>query len=105
MNAADLYWGSDEFIVTAAVRYCLGRRTYIVKDCVEWILANWQRFSSYTQLTIQRDIEEIFTRDDLIRNKYGNWVEENLEWVPVYPLGNDCDRTEWERVRALWTPV
>ncbi len=111
MNEADSYWGRDELMAIAAIRYCLGRRTYIVRDCVEWILANWQRFSSYTQLIIQRDVEEIFARDDSVRNDYKDWIRnvkdqdgqtKEADWTPLYPLGDDCDRTEWEKVRALW---
>lgn len=30
-------WGRSDLMATAAVRYCLGRCSYIVGDCVDWL--------------------------------------------------------------------
>jgi hypothetical protein len=76
----------------AAVRYCLGRMTYITSDCAEWLCEQWPNIKSSARAVIQRDIEEAFTRDDEVRARD----------VAYKPLGWDCDRAEWEKVRALW---
>jgi len=86
-------WGFNALMVTAAFRYCCGRQTYIVGICAEWLVENWAKFPQNVRDAIQRDLEETFTRDD----------EERKDPNSTYrPLGWDCDRKEWERVRALW---
>jgi hypothetical protein len=92
-------WGFNEIMVAAAVRYCLGRRTYIVHSCADWLIGQWAGFSAHTRELVQRDIEEEFTQDDASR------AEPTDNWIagPVHPLGHDADRREWERVRALWS--
>lgn len=89
-------WGFNALMVTAAFRYCLGRQTYIVSVCADWLVANWDRFPQNVRDVIQRDLEEEFERDDAARRE-GNSL--------CKPLGWDCDRKEWERVRALWQSV
>ena len=91
MNSEKLY-GRDHLMVVAAVRYCIGRMTYIVGDCADWIIANWKDWPESTRAIIKRDIEEAFRHDDIDR-------EQNR---PVKTLGMDCDRQQWERVRSLW---
>ena len=83
--------GRHGLMIVAAVRYCLGRRSYIVSDCADWIIANWESWPDHIQNIIQRDVEESFVRDDEAR--LGNGYKR---------LGDDCDRAEWERVRNLW---
>lgn len=80
-------------MVTAAFRYCCGRQTYIVGACADWLVDNWAKFPKNVRDVIQRDLEETFTQDDEARKDL------NLTYKP---LGWDCDRKEWERVRALW---
>lgn len=69
------WWGRHELMVVAAHRYCLGRRTYIVSDCVEWLLFNWNKFESTTQ--------------DLI-------IKETTESLEKGWAGDACDIEEWE---------
>lgn len=76
----------------AAVRYCLGRTSYIVSDCADWLIDNWQRLPDSARAIIQRDIEEEFRRDD----------EARAEGQDFKPLGWDCDRAAWAKVRQLW---
>ena len=85
----------DEQMALSAIRYALGRRTYIVHDTVVWILHNWPKWGDEVKRLIKRDIEEEFTRDDKQRAEKTNYR----------PLGDDCDREDWERVRALWQDV
>lgn len=85
-------WGNDGLMALAAFRYCLGRMTYIVGDCERWLFANWGQFPENVKKLIQRDLEEEFARDDEARTR-GDAHK---------PLGHDCDRAAWERVRTLW---
>lgn len=85
-------YGRDDLMATAAFRYCLGRMTYIVSDCADWLIEQWPNFSDNAKAVIMRDLEEEFARDDEAR-AHGSTYK---------PLGHDCDRDEWERVRRLW---
>ena len=85
-------WGSDGLMALAAFRYCLGRMTYIVGDCERWVFANWEHFPESVRKLIQRDLEEEFARDDEARERGEAYK----------PLGHDCDRAAWIRVRSLW---
>ena len=91
MNQEKLY-GRDHLMVIAAVRYCIGRMSYIVSDCTDWIIANWNDWPEITRNIIKRDLEEAFKSDDEAR-------EDDSAY---FPLGMDCDRQQWERVRRLW---
>jgi len=86
-----LNFGRDDLMAIAAFRYCLGRMTYIVSDCADWLIEQWENLSPSARSIIKRDLEEAFAQDDEDRangNKYKN-------------LGHDCDRQQWERVRRL----
>ena len=85
-------WGRGDLMAIAAFRYCLGRMTYIVGDCEHWIFANWEHFPPNVKKLIQREVEEEIKRDD----------EARAEGREHKPLGHDCDRAAWERVRTLW---
>jgi len=88
----DSEWGRDELMAIASFRYCLGRMTYIVGDCADWLIGNWEVFGEKTREIIKPDLEEAFAQDNQDRadgRKYG-------------ALGMDMDRRQWERVRALW---
>jgi hypothetical protein len=54
----------DELMTMAAFRYCLGRRSYIVGACIDWLKRNWQKFTPNTQRVIVRDIVEALQRDE-----------------------------------------
>ena len=85
----------DNLMAVSAVRYCIGRRTYIVGMCADWLISVWPRMDKRTRALIQDDLEWEFKRDDEARKETG--------FPPILPLGDDCDRAEWERVRKLWT--
>jgi hypothetical protein len=85
-------WGRNDMMALAAVRYCLGRMTYIVSDCCDWLLQVWPDLSQDIRTVIKRDIEEDFTRDDAARLRGDSYL----------PLGHDMDRKQWEKVRELW---
>lgn len=85
MPADDVY-GENGDMVIAAVRYCLGRSTYIVSSCEIWLHRNWASLPEYVRKIIQRDVETAFADAERHPNC----------------LGMDCDKRSWERVRALW---
>ena len=85
-------WGRNGLMALAAFRYCLGRMTYIVSDCADWLVDRWPQFPPNVQALIRRDLEEAFAKDD----------EDRATGASFKALGWDCDRAEWEKVRALW---
>ena len=80
-------------------RYVIGRMTYAVSEFCEWLCANWDRLEDYCEdaeharKIIRMDVEVEFRRDEIMRERF------NCE---PYPLGHDCDRAQWGRVRELW---
>lgn len=88
-------WGPGQFVVVATFRYCLGRQTYIVQECADWLTLHWPVIEQPVRNLIQRELEAAFVKDDAIRAAAG-------PGTGYKPLGWDCDRREWERVRSLW---
>ena len=93
IEVLDAMAGHDHLMVIAATRYCIGRMTYVVGDCVAWLIKLWPMLSDNTRKILQRDIEEHFARDD----------EDREAGRERKALGWDCDRKEWEKVRRLWS--
>lgn len=85
-------YGRGDLMAVAAFRYCCGRRSYIVADCADWIVDVWYELEPNARAVIQRDLEEEFRRDDDAR----------VRGEEFKPLGMDCDRAAWWRVRELW---
>ena len=85
--------GRGDLMAVAAARYCIGRATYIVGDCADWLAEQWSNIGPNARAAIQNDIEEAFKRDD----------EDRADGREHKALGWDCDRQQWERVRKLWT--
>lgn len=53
-------------MVAWAFRYCLGRSTYVVQDCVSYLLEHWKLLEDHTKENIYGDIKEAFRT-----NNYG----------------------------------
>lgn len=66
---------TDQLIAIAAHRYCLGRRSYIVGACVEWLRDVWPDLTPQTRGVVIRD-----TRDALERGEAGDCMDEQ-EWA------------------------
>lgn len=86
-NEQDIVW-------VGACRYYLGRMTYAVHSFCDTLVRHWPELSEHTRAIIKRDVEEEFRRDDLARRPKSNAI--------MLPLGHDCDRQSWEKVRKLW---
>ena len=80
------------WLIIQAVRYATGRRSYAVSETASWVVANWERLPEHAQTIIRQDLEGDFRRDNELREQGSRYL----------PLGMDCDRRQWERVRALW---
>lgn len=48
----------SDLMVMAAHRYCLGRRSYIVGCCIEWLGTVWSKLKDGDKYTILRDTYE-----------------------------------------------
>ncbi len=68
---------TDSSMIFWAFRYCLGRRSYAVSDCVDNIIAVWGELEENTQNCIVKEINEAF--------KSGCY-------------GDEMDRQQWEKV-------
>lgn len=90
---AEKNFGRDDLMVLAAFRYCLGRMTYIVSDCADWLIEQWPNINEGTRRVIQQELEEAFVNDNNDRK-----INESYR-----ALGSDCDREQWERVRKLYS--
>ena len=79
-----------------ATEYYLGRMSYTVDSFCNLIVKNWNLLTEPTKILIKRTVEERFERDDFFRKNKEN---DDRGW---FPLGMDCDRESWEKVRNLW---
>jgi hypothetical protein len=77
-----LKWGRGNLMALAAFRYCLGRSTYIVSDCADWIIENWDEFDSSLRKIILFEIKEEM---------------DNLRGNPMMR----CDQYQWKRILEL----
>ena len=85
--------GRQTTLWVGALRYYMGRQTYAVGNFCDLLLECWPHLDSSVRSLIQRDLEKQFELDDQERAK----GEKRMRW-----LGADCDRKQWEKVRALW---
>jgi hypothetical protein len=96
-------FGDDDDKITlwlGAFRYYCGRMTYAVGDFADILIREWSNLPSRVRYLIERDLEEEFRRDDASR-ELKNMKDSDRVWN--HPLGHDCDRAQWERVRKLWS--
>ena len=84
---------TPDFMIHQSFRYVLGRMTYAVSNWCDWAVANWDKIPEGERAIIERELEEAFEKDDAQRET------ETRLWLP---LGHDCDREQWERVRAVY---
>lgn len=80
----------------ASTRYYLGRMSIAVPFYCDMLCQHWDSLPKNWQDVIQRDVEDEFKRDDAARLMPDRYPH-------GYPLGHDCDRSSWERVRRMWS--
>lgn len=83
--------GDEDSAAIWAFRYCLGRQTYAVGSCVDWLIDAWPLLDEHAKTIIARDLKEEIQRDDAFRAAGDSYK----------PLGWDCDRKEWVRLMAF----
>lgn len=49
---------SEDHMVFYAFRYCLGRQTYAVSHCAEYLVLHWDRVSANSKDLIVKEINE-----------------------------------------------
>jgi hypothetical protein len=67
----------DDGMVIYAVRYVLGRQSYAVGECVEYLLAHWDKLERRTRIVIEKDIGEA-----LAEGRYGMEMDKQ-GWLRV----------------------
>ena len=82
-----------EHMIHQSFRYVLGRMSYAVSEWVDWCVQAWPEIPVSERAIIQRELEAAFEHDDML----GKTARAHFS-----PLGSDCDRAQWERVRALY---
>ena len=85
----------SSFLWLCAFRYSLGRRTSAPSDFVAIAIKNWPDIPRDAQCLISKELNNAFTRDDQMRS------DETIS-SQYYPLGDDCDRAEWQKLLKLF---
>ena len=89
---------ADQLMCTAAHRYCLGRSTYIVSSCLEWLRATWGYFDSGTRNIMVRDtVVALMNHDAGQPMDESGWLE-FARWT--WPLLDDKGRLWVRKVTA-----
>jgi len=70
-------WGFHNLMVLAAFRYCLGRTSYIVGCCVDWLIKYWPEIDENTRKIILDETKRAIEKGD---------------------AGDRCDVTDWKRL-------
>ena len=70
----------DPSIAIYAFRYCLGRKTYAVSECVKYLTNHWDKICKTDRHLIHNEIREAIDKND---------------------IGMDMDRQEWEKILSL----
>lgn len=81
-----------EHMIHQSFRYVLGRMSYAVSEWVDWCVRAWPDIPESERAIIRRELDEAF-----MRAEYCDQIGAHFS-----PLGSECDREQWERVRALY---
>lgn len=81
---------SDAIMAVCAFRYCLGRQSYVVSTCIEWLREHWSSLPRTQQRVILRDIVEA-----LMDGQVGGDMDDRA-WRDFFKWGLDRDP------EALW---
>jgi hypothetical protein len=91
-------------LIIDACRYNAGRATAYAAGFAEDLARVWPRLPPEAQLQIEQDLSRLFRKDDEARERrqlQHLMPLANLADAPL-PLGMDCDRAAWEKVRQAW---
>lgn len=82
-----------EYMLMSTVDRALGSRTIAAMSFVQDLARHWDSLPARVRHYIERMVDAAFVADDAER------ASGRTEFLP---LGMDCDRAEWERLRARW---
>ena len=72
------------FIILAAFRYAVGRRSAAPSIITRWLQKNWKDIPPEEQRRIVMELGEEIDRDNQLRGSHA-----------ICPLGDSCDRETW----------
>jgi len=87
-----------QLVWLGATRYYIGRMSSAVASFCTLLVTSWDKLPVGTRKLIRREVEATFDLDNELRTSRSR----GLSTGPL-PLGTDCDRAQWERVRHLWS--
>lgn len=88
--------GGASELVFWSFRYFMGRMTIATCCFADELAKAWPLLDERTRNLIRKELDEAFAKDDEMRS-------DPVCSSHYYPLGMDCDRTHWEKVRAAYT--
>jgi hypothetical protein len=86
-------------------RYFVGRMTGATCNFAESLAASWPHILPVYRSIIKDELTRDFARDDELRAERASKSPQqpgSLDYVGCLPLGQDCDREAWEKVRQAW---
>lgn len=89
----DCFYDTPSDLVFWSFRYFLGRMTIATGMFAGDLAKAWPYLAPNIQGLIKRELEEEFKRDDEARAEKRDWK----------PLGHDCDRAAWQKVRDAYS--
>ncbi len=88
-------------LVFWSFRYFLGRMTIATVSFAEDLAKAWPFLDERVQKLIKRELEHEFELDDRARADRAEKGEQSI-YKHSLPLGMDCDRTAWQKVRDAY---
>lgn len=76
----------DDTIIHCAVRYCIGRRTYIVSECAAphgWLRKKWPGLKNITRILISKDIRAALQWEKHVPGSIGMEMDHRI-WQAFY---------------------
>ena len=89
----DCFFDGAPYLIHCAFRYNLGRMTIASSMFAGDLAKAWPMLPEGTANMIRRELEDAFKSDD----------EARLRGAGHNPLGMDCDRDAWEKVRQAYS--
>ena len=92
---------SPSDLVFWSFRYFLGRMTIATVCFADSLAKAWPFLDERVQTLIKNELEKEFQRDDEAREDRKSNPEST--WKYSLPLGHDCDRQSWQKVRDAYS--
>ena len=90
-------------LVFWSFRYFLGRMTIATCCFAKDLAKGWKYLNPKVQAIIKNELEKEFERDDAARKDI--LENEKSIYKNFLPLGHDCDRAAWQKVREAYQPT